>query len=69
MNEELDLSHAVWRKSSISGGNGQCVEVAITDTVVGVRDTKNREGGTLVFRHDEWRAFLQGVRNGEFDVD
>ncbi|MFC0862439.1 DUF397 domain-containing protein [Sphaerimonospora cavernae] len=69
MNEELDLSRAVWRKSSISGGSGQCVEVAITDTVVGVRDTKNREGGTLVFNRDEWRAFLGGVRNGEFDID
>jgi hypothetical protein len=25
---ELDLSHAQWRKSSYSGGNGACVEVA-----------------------------------------
>jgi Domain of unknown function (DUF397) len=25
---ELDLTHAHWRKSSYSSGNGQCVEVA-----------------------------------------
>ena len=25
---ELDLTHAQWRKSSRSGGNGACVEVA-----------------------------------------
>ncbi|MFC0862672.1 DUF397 domain-containing protein [Sphaerimonospora cavernae] len=69
MNEALDLSHALWRKSSISGGSGQCLEVAITDTAVGGRDTKDPEGGTLVFNRDEWRAFLGGVHNGEFDLD
>ena len=25
---ELDLTHAQWRKSSYSGGNGACIEVA-----------------------------------------
>ena len=32
-----------WRKSSFSGGTGQCVEV----TPVAVRDSKNPEGPTL----------------------
>ncbi|MFC0862242.1 DUF397 domain-containing protein [Sphaerimonospora cavernae] len=64
-----DLSNANWKKSTLSGDGQSCVEVAITDTVIGVRDTKDREGGTLVFNRDEWRAFLGGVRNGEFDLD
>jgi hypothetical protein len=58
---------AVWHKSSASGGNG-CVEVAINSAVVGVRDTKDREGPVLRFTPAEWDAFVAGVRNGEFDL-
>jgi hypothetical protein len=39
-----------WRKSSYSGGNGgACVETASGRGVVLVRDTTNRDGGTLTF--------------------
>jgi hypothetical protein len=64
-----DLSGAVWHKSTRSGGNGgDCVEVAVNlPGVVAVRDTKNREGATLIFTPGEWAAFLAGVRDGEFD--
>lgn len=65
-----DLSGADWHKSTRSGGNGgDCVEVAVNlPGVVAVRDTKDRAGAALVFTHREWRAFLDGVRNGEFDL-
>jgi Domain of unknown function (DUF397) len=63
----IDLSQAVWRKSSYSGGEG-CVEVASVDQMVGVRDTKDHGNGpTLLFRHDEWVAFIAGVKNNEFN--
>lgn len=65
---ELDLSHAVWRKSSRSGGNGNCVEVAQFDLAVAVRDSKDPEGPVLVFTPDEWRAFVGGAKDGEFDI-
>ena len=45
-----------------------CVEVATLERVVGVRDSKDRQGPFLVFRFDEWNAFLAGVRDGEFDL-
>lgn len=49
-----------WRKSSRSGSNqGNCVEVA--DNLSGrvlVRDTKDRNGGTLAFGPAAWRAFV-----------
>ena len=64
----LDLSQARWRKSSLSGDGPSCVEVAFVGDTVAVRDTKNRDGGTLLFRHDEWTAFIGGVRQGEFDL-
>jgi hypothetical protein len=64
-----DLTHAVWRKSTRSGGNGgQCVEVAdLPDGGTAVRDSKNRDGSILLFTKGEWAAFLGGVKDGEFD--
>ena len=61
-------SEAHWIKSSLSFANGNCVEVAsLPDAEVGVRDSKNTEGPVLRFTPAEWRAFIGGVRNGEFD--
>lgn len=57
-----------WRKSSASGGNGQCVEVAIGRKAIYVRHSAHRDGPVLAFRYREWEAFLRGVRNCEFDL-
>jgi hypothetical protein len=46
-----------WRKSSHSGSNGGCVEVTLSPEAAGVRDTKDRDGGTLQFTAPNWRAF------------
>jgi Domain of unknown function (DUF397) len=62
----VDLSSAVWRKSTFSGTNG-CVEVAFVQGQVAVRDSKHRGGPVMVFTAHEWQAFLSGVRAGEFD--
>ncbi|MFI6321328.1 DUF397 domain-containing protein [Nonomuraea sp. NPDC050556] len=58
---------AVWRKSSFSSNTGECIEVAdLPGGAIGIRDSKDAEGGILVFTAAEWRAFVAGVRNGEF---
>jgi len=44
-----DLSRAAWRKSSHSGANGDCVEVAASPNIVAVRDSKRPDGAILVF--------------------
>lgn len=63
----MDLSTAIWRKSTRSGING-CVEVAFADERIAVRDSKDRKGPVLVFTQREWEAFVGGVRDGEFDL-
>jgi hypothetical protein len=56
------VDNATWRKSTRSGGNGGgCVEVATADGVA-VRDTTNRDGGTLIFPGDAWQTFLSTLR-------
>ncbi|MFF3865213.1 DUF397 domain-containing protein [Micromonospora sp. NPDC001898] len=55
-----------WRKSTRSGGNGgDCVEVADNlPGVVLVRDTKDRDGGTLSFSPAAWRGFVDLAKSG-----
>jgi hypothetical protein len=65
---ETDLSRAVWRKSSRSGGYGEnCVEIAGLDTAVAVRDSKNPAGPALIFRTAHWRTFARSVKHGTYD--
>ncbi|MEU8023376.1 DUF397 domain-containing protein [Micromonospora haikouensis] len=56
----MDMSQARWRKSTRSGNNGgACVEVADNlPGVVFVRDTKDRDGGTLAFAPAAWAGFV-----------
>ena len=58
-----------WVKANASGAANNCVEIARTPDSVRVRDSKNPGGPILAFTRAEWAAFLDGARNGEFDLD
>ena len=63
------LGGAVWRTSSYSGTAGNCVEVATNlPGLVAMRDSKTPAGPVLVVSTDGWRAFVAGVREGEFGL-
>jgi Domain of unknown function (DUF397) len=66
----MDLTGAVWRKSSFSSGNGgACVEVAANlPGVVAVRDSKDSAGPALVLAPETWRVFIAAARTGAFDL-
>lgn len=63
--EHADLT---WRRSSVSGETGGCVEIAMSAASVHVRNSRDRSGPQLVFLYHEWTAFLAGVRNDEFEL-
>jgi len=61
-----DLSGATFRKSTLSGGGNDCVEVATNlPGLVAVRDSKNPSGPVLTFSPTAWTNFLTGIRSGE----
>jgi hypothetical protein len=61
----VDLTHARWRKSSFSGGDGggndTCVEVAVVPSATAVRDSKNATGPVLVLPTTAWNALLRSA--------
>lgn len=65
----MDLSQAIWRTSSRSDTDGQCVEVATNiPGIIAVRDSREPDGPALIFTPAEWEAFVGGVNDGEFDL-
>ena len=59
--------------ASISGGLRNplwfCVSVKRDTDGVQVRDTKDPTKTTLSFTRDEWKAFIEGVKKGEFELN
>jgi hypothetical protein len=66
----VDLDNAHWKKSSRSGPySDNCVEIAFVDGAVAMRDSKHPTGPVLIFTPAEWDAFVEGAKDGEFDLD
>ncbi|SCG79405.1 protein of unknown function [Micromonospora echinaurantiaca] len=59
----MELIGATWRKSTRSGTQGECVEVADNlPGVVLVRDSKDPSGPVLTVGPHNWRAFVDFAR-------
>ena len=55
-----------WRTSSRSGG-GNCVEVAVEDDLVHVRNSRDRSGPVLTFSRAAFRDFVEFIVQGDAD--
>lgn len=64
---EEERTGLAWLKAQSSSHNGQCVEIASTVGKIAIRDSKDPDGPILVYTPAEFKAFLDGARNGEFD--
>jgi hypothetical protein len=66
----MDLTRAIWRKSTYTGSNGgNCVEVASNlPGIVAVRDSKDPFGPALTFRNGAWQALLHDIKSGDLDL-
>lgn len=58
----MNLSGATWRKSSYSGTETNCVEVAITETNIGIRDSKSPDSGMLFLTQSTAAALIDRLR-------
>jgi uncharacterized protein DUF397 len=55
-----------WRTATMSGGQN-CVQVKSKDGMIIVGNTRLADGPFLSYTRDEWVAFLDGAKKGEFD--
>jgi hypothetical protein len=61
----IGLSHALWRKSSHSNGQANCVQAATIkhgNRAVAVRDSKAPARPALIFTPSAWRRFTASVK-------
>nr|WP_030018152.1 DUF397 domain-containing protein [Streptomyces monomycini] len=60
-----DLTGAAWQSSSQGMGD---VQVAFVEGWIAMRNRRTPDVPALVFTPAEWRGFVLGARDGEFDL-
>jgi hypothetical protein len=69
ISSDFNIEALLWRKSSKSAYNGNCVEFTeLEHERVAVRDSKAKgDGPALVFTNVEWRLLVTRIKDGELD--
>ena len=62
------MSQLTWRKSSFSGMEGNCVEVAaLDDGRIAVRNSHHPDEGIVFFARAAMDAWVEGIKAGQID--
>jgi hypothetical protein len=68
--DNLAVSSGLDWRTSTKCASDSCVEVAKSKDKVYIRSSKGGAASAyLVFDADEWRSFLTGVHDHEFEID
>lgn len=62
-----EIEGVTWVKSTRSNPSGDCVELADLGDGAALRHSRHPEGPALIYTQREIAAFIQGVKDGEFD--
>jgi hypothetical protein len=57
-----------WFVPRRSNNGTTCVETKFTADAIYVRNNLRPDAGTAEFTHEEWAAFVGGVKDGDYDV-
>ena len=60
------LSGPTWRTARTCDG-GACIQVAASGPMILIADSKTPGGPALSYTVDEFREFIVGAKNGDFD--
>jgi len=61
-NKSDTISDMIWRKSTYSLANGNCVEVGTGQALVAVRDSRDPDGPTIKVSPRAWIEFAEHVK-------
>ncbi|MDN3240347.1 DUF397 domain-containing protein [Glycomyces tritici] len=67
---EFDTATARWERTTHEDGTPAALEIGYADNgLVALRMAEDPEGDVLIYTPAEWEAFVEGVRDGEFDIE
>lgn len=64
---DAERASLVWVKARLSTSYGQCVQIASAADGIAMRDSKDPDGPILLYTRAEFKEFIDGARNGDFD--
>ena len=67
MSDSQSSSLEIKWQTAVKSGSGNCVQVARQGTAIMIADSKNPGGPVLSYTVQEFDAFLDGAKKGEFD--
>lgn len=67
---EFDTAAATWQRTTTTDGTPGKLEIGFANNgLVALRYAEEPDGTILIYTPAEWEAFVEGVKDGEFDIE